>query len=82
MRRFGAEQLLDAICQVTQTWETFASYVPVPRTLLPQGHRATQVPDGDIASPVLELFGRASRDHGYECDGTCEPSLRQALYRI
>jgi len=82
VRRLGAEQLLDAISQVTQTWETFAGYVPVPRTLLPQGHRATQVPDSDIPSRFLELFGRALRDRGYEGERTWEPSLRQAMFRI
>ncbi len=82
VRRLGAEQLLDAISQVTQTSETFAGYVPVPRTLLPQGHRATQVFDADIPSRFLDLFGRALRDRGFEADRTCELSLRQALYRI
>ncbi len=36
----------------------------------------------DIPSRFLDLFGRASRDRGYEADRTCELSLRQALYRI
>ena len=50
IRRLTAEQLLDAICQVTGSQESFASWIPVPILRLPPGHRAIQLPDSDIDS--------------------------------
>jgi hypothetical protein len=82
IRRLTAEQLLDAIGQVTETSEPFASPIPEPYTQLPKGYRAVQLYDGDITAPFLELFGRAPRDTPYECERNLHTSLRQALHVI
>ena len=63
VRRMGAEQLLDAVCQVTGTSDQFASWIPVPPTIMPPGSRAVQVFDGDIRNPLLDLFGRPLAGH-------------------
>ena len=84
VKRLGAEQLLDAISQVTGTSERFTSPVPAPYAHLPAGYRAIQLSDGDIESPFpfLELFGRPSRDTAYEGERCSEISLRQTLYLV
>jgi len=81
-KRLGAEQLLDAIGQVTETSEKYVSRVPEPYTMLPAGHRAVQLSDGSIGSSFLELFGRPPRDTAYESERNCETSMRQALHFI
>jgi hypothetical protein len=82
MKRLTAEQLLDAVCQVTGSQESFTSWIPVPVLRLPQGHRAIQLPDSDIDSAFLDLFGRPSRDTAYEADRNGEAQPRQALYLV
>ncbi len=82
LRRLAAEPLLDAICHVTGAWDEFASWIPVPATVLPRGTRAAQVFDGDIRNPLLDLFGRAPRDTGYECERNLESSVRQSLHLV
>jgi len=82
VKRLGAEQLLDAIGQVTETSESYMSRVPEPYTRLPPGTRATQLTDGSIGSPFLQLFGRPPRDSAYESDRCSDTSMRQALYLI
>lgn len=82
LRRLGAEQFLEAVCQVTGTTEEFASWIPVPPTILPRGTRATQIFDGDIKHPFLDLFGRPSRDTPYECQRNLESSVRQSLHLL
>ena len=37
VRRLAAEQLLDAVCQITGAPDQFASWIPVPPTILPIG---------------------------------------------
>lgn len=82
LKRLGAEQLLDAVCQVTGSPEPFYSWIPVPPLRLPVGQRAAQLADADIESSFLELFGRPSRDTPYEGERSCDTSLRQALYQL
>jgi len=82
VRRLPAEVLLDAIGQVTQTSEPFSSRVPEPYTVLPEGHRAVEVSDGSIGTPFLELFGRPTRDAGYESDRDNRSSVVQALHML
>lgn len=80
--RLGAEQLSDAICQVTETSEKFQSIIPEPFTYMPAGCRATQLSDGDIGTPFLELFGRPPRDTPYESERNLDTSIWQELYLI
>jgi len=81
-KRLGAEQLLDAVDQITEASETFASRIPEPYTRLPPGYRATQLPDANIEAPFLELFGRPPRDTPYETERSAEISLWHALYFV
>ncbi len=64
MRRLEAEVLIDAICQVTGTHESYSSRTPEPYTFIPESNRTIQLADGSISSTFLELFGRPPRDTG------------------
>ena len=70
-RMLGAEQLLDAICQVTQLQETFPG--------LPAGTRATELPSPDFAHEFLDTFGRPARTTACECERANDATLGQAL---
>jgi hypothetical protein len=71
-RLLGAEQLLDAICHVTQVSETFGA--------LPPGTRATELPSPEIAkSDFLKTFGQPERQTVCACERSNESSLGQAL---
>src|SRR5215831_3920863 len=69
-----AEQLLDAICTVTEVPEKFAG--------LPPGTRATQLPDGDVNHPFLKTFGQPARELACECERESDSNLAQALQLI
>ena len=81
-KRLSAEQLSDAIGQVTGVFDTFTSQVPEPWTWMPDGHRAVQLGDASISTPLLHMFGRPARNTGYESerDGTMSP--QQAIYLL
>jgi hypothetical protein len=74
VRRLMAEQLLDAVSQVTEHPEKFPG--------LPLGFRAIQLPDSRVPSYFLELFGRPDRDIACECERKSETALQHALYLI
>lgn len=82
VRRLDAEVLIDAICQITGTSESYSSIIPEPFTFLPEGHRAIALPDGSITSPFLEMFGRPSRDTGLEADRDNRLTAGQALHLL
>ena len=69
-----AEVLLDAISSVTGTTTSFSG--------LPNGARATQIPDGTIDNPFLKTFGRPARELACECERESESNLSQALQLI
>lgn len=69
-----AEQLLDALCDVTQVPEKFAG--------LPAGTRATQLPDGEVNHPFLKTFGQPARELACECERESDSNLAQALQLI
>ena len=69
-----AEVLLDAISAVTGTTTAFNG--------LPNGARATQIPDGTIDNPFLKTFGRPARELACECERESESNLSQALQLI
>ncbi|MCX7049535.1 MAG: DUF1549 and DUF1553 domain-containing protein [Candidatus Sumerlaeota bacterium] len=81
-KRLGAEQLLDAISQLTETSEPFSSQIPEPYSRLPPGYKAAQLADGSIGTPFLELFGRPTRDTPYESERNLDTSIWQTLYFI
>jgi hypothetical protein len=74
VRRLPAEQLLDAITQVTESTVKFAS--------LPLGSRAVQVADGNSGVYFLDLFGRPTRNTACVCERRSEPTLGQTLHMI
>lgn len=69
-----AEQLLDALCDVTAVPEKFAG--------LPMGTRAIQLPDGEVNHPFLKTFGQPARELACECERESDSNLAQALQLI
>jgi hypothetical protein len=80
LRRLDAEVLIDALCQITGTSETYTSAIPEPYTFMPDFQRAVDLPDGSISSASLELFGRPSRDTGMESERNNRISESQGLF--
>ena len=70
-RLLSAEQLLDAICTVTD--------VPQQYPGLPAGTRAGQLPTPEIGGHFLKVFGQPSRDTVCDCERGKEPKLTQPL---
>lgn len=71
MRMLTAEQLLDAICQVTQVDEVFPG--------LPVGTRAGEMPSPDFDEEFLDTFGRPQRATACECERGTASTLAQAI---
>ena len=69
-----AEQLLDALCTVTEVPEKFAG--------LPAGTHSVQLPDGEINHPFLKTFGQPARELACECEREGDSNLAQALQLI
>jgi len=81
LRRLEAEQLIDAICDITGQAEHYMSKVPEPFTFLPD-FRAVQLEDGTITTPFLEMFGRPSRDNSYENNRDNTLNMKQTLHLL
>lgn len=73
-RMLTAEQLLDAICQVTGVPESFAG--------LPPGTRAVSLVDPPEGHKFLQVFGQPQREMACECERTSDSNLSQALQLI
>jgi len=73
-KQLTAEQLLDALCDVTGLPEKF--------TGLPAGTRAIQLPDGEVNHPFLKAFGQPARELVCECERESDSNLGQALQLI
>jgi len=71
VRMLSAEQLLDAICSVTDVPESFPG--------LPPGTKATQLPSPDVANEFLKVFGQPERQTACACERSSESNLSQAL---
>lgn len=82
LRRLDAEVLIDALCQITGTSETYASAIPEPYTFMPDFQRAVTLPDGSISSSFLELFGRPNRDTGLESERNNRFTDAQQLFML
>lgn len=82
MRRLDAEVLIDAICQITGTTESYSSIIPEPYTFVPEIRRTMQLPDGSITSSFLEMFGRPSRDSGLESERNNRITANQRLHLL
>jgi hypothetical protein len=82
LRRLEAEVLIDGLCQITGTSETYTSAIPEPYTFMPDFQRAISLPDGSISSSFLELFGRPARDTGFESERNNRVSGAQRLHML
>ncbi|MGZ0170631.1 MAG: DUF1553 domain-containing protein [Planctomycetales bacterium] len=70
-RLLTAEQLLDAVCDVTEVPESFSG--------LPAGTRATQLPSPDFGKAFLKVFGQPERTSVCQCERSDDLNLSQAL---
>lgn len=74
VRRMTAEELLDALSQVTGRPEDFPG--------MPAGYRASQLPDTHVKSDFMDILGRPARVITCECERSQEPNMAQALLFI
>jgi hypothetical protein len=79
--RLGAEQLLDAFCQVSGGGASFNGYPPGTRAAQIAGVQAARARDRSAAAgdSFLRLFGRPPRLLSCECERSSEPSVAQAF---
>ncbi|MBN2024667.1 MAG: DUF1553 domain-containing protein [Pirellulales bacterium] len=82
IRQLDAEVLIDALCQLTGTTETYWSAVPEPFTFMPADQRAVALADGSITSSFLEMFGRPARDTGMVSERNSRPTAAQRLHLL
>ncbi len=73
-RRIPAEALLDSLVQATGVQERFGG--------APGGFRAAQLPDANVTSPFLKLFGKPQRMDACECERDNSSNMLQALHFI
>ncbi|MGE5195629.1 MAG: DUF1553 domain-containing protein [Deltaproteobacteria bacterium] len=73
-RLLSAEQLLDAICQVTSVPETFPG--------APVGTRAVELTEPPADNYFLKIFGQPQREMACQCERSNESNLSQALQMI
>jgi hypothetical protein len=83
-RRLSAEQLLDTVSQVTGIRANFrARFGATGSVALPSsGLRAGQLPDRQLTTDMLELFGRPRGESTCACERHEEASMTQALHLI
>jgi hypothetical protein len=82
VRRLDAEVLIDALCWISGTTESYSSVIPEPFTFIPEEHRSINLADGSITSQFLEMFGRPARDTGLESERNLQPSDAQRLHLL
>jgi hypothetical protein len=74
VRRLPGEVILDAMSQVTGVPTAFPNY--------PAGTRALQLPDTQVRSQFLTVFGRPNRVICDSSERSVDPSIAQALHVI
>lgn len=74
-RRLKAEVLLDGISQILEAPTQFAG----GPGQFPTGTRAIDLPDENVPTHFLDVFGRPSRNSACECERSDDPALAQAL---
>ncbi len=82
VRQLEAEVLIDALCQISGTRESYSSPIPEPFTFIPPEHRTISLADGSITSQFLEMFGRPSRDTGLESERNVQPTEAQRRHML
>lgn len=73
-RRIPAEALLDSLVQATGVKENFSG--------VPASFTAAQLPDANVPSSFLSLFGKAQRSEACECERDLGSNMLQALHFI
>jgi hypothetical protein len=73
-RRLPAETLLDSLAQATAVPERFAG--------APGGFSAKQLPDAEVKSDFLAMFGKPQRMEACECERDDGSNMLQALHMI
>jgi uncharacterized protein DUF1553/uncharacterized protein DUF1549 len=81
-RQIEAEVLIDALCNLTGTTESYSSPIPEPFTFIPEHNSTINLADGSITSQFLEMFGRPSRDTGLESERNNKPTDAQRLHML
>lgn len=79
-QRLPAEVIVDALADLTGMSDVYRSRVPEPFTIYPEDTRAVDLGDATVSSPVLELFGKVSRDISLESQRNNKVTSRQLLY--
>jgi hypothetical protein len=82
VRRLEAEVLIDALCWISGTRESYSSPIPEPFTFIPVENRSIELADGSITSQFLEMFGRPARDTGLESERNNQPTDAQRLHLL
>lgn len=82
VRRLEAETLIDALCRITGTRESYSSPIPEPFTFIPDDQRSIELADGSISSSFLELFGRPPRDTGLESERDNATTETQRMHML
>ena len=82
VRRLDAEVLIDALCWLSGTGESYSSPIPEPFTFIPEHQPTIALADGSITSQFLEMFGRPPRDTGLESERNNEPTKAQRLHLL
>ena len=77
-KRLGAEVLLDAVCQVTDSPTRFNG-LPADKNA---PHRAIMLPDESFGSYFLDVFGRPQRISACECERVSEANLAAVLHLL
>ena len=75
LRRMPAEVLLDGVSQVLDVPTTF----PGGPGTFPIGTRAIDLPDENVTSTFLDVFGRPARTTACECERSDEPALAKMI---
>ncbi len=74
IKRLNAEVILDAMSEVTGVPTAFSNY--------PAGTRALQLPDSQVPSQFLNVFGRPERKMCDSAERSFDPTVSQALHVI
>jgi len=82
VHRLDAGVLVDALCWISGTRESYSSPIPEPFTFIPEENRSIELADGSITSQFLEMFGRPARDTGVESERNNQPTDAQRLHML
>ncbi len=82
VRLLDAEVLIDALCWISGTDETYVSMIPEPFTFVPEHKRTISLADGSVTSQFLEMFGRPPRDTGFESERSSLITKAQRLHLL